>query len=65
MKWEKLLASGRFGETPKSLNLDASRTEFEIDYDRIIFFGTFQESSGQDAGFSASGTGLRTHPIDA
>jgi dGTPase len=42
MKWEKLLASGRFGETPKSLNLETSRTEFEIDYDRIIFSAPFR-----------------------
>lgn len=42
MKWEKLLASGRFGETPKSLNLESSRTEFEIDYDRIIFSAPFR-----------------------
>ena len=42
MKWEKLLASGRFGETAKSLNLETSRTEFEIDYDRIIFSAPFR-----------------------
>lgn len=42
MKWEKLLASGRFGEIPKSLNMETSRTEFEIDYDRIIFSAPFR-----------------------
>ncbi|SDA37599.1 dGTPase [Algoriphagus alkaliphilus] len=42
MKWEKLLANGRFGETPRSPNLESSRTEFEIDYDRIIFSAPFR-----------------------
>lgn len=42
MKWEKLLANGRFGVSPKSPNLESSRTEFEIDYDRIIFSAPFR-----------------------
>lgn len=42
MKWEKLLASGRFGVSPKSSNLESGRTEFEIDYDRIIFSAPFR-----------------------
>jgi len=42
MKWEKLLAGGRFGETPKSLLSESGRTEFEIDYDRIIFSAPFR-----------------------
>ncbi|WP_199707952.1 dGTP triphosphohydrolase [Algoriphagus lacus] len=42
MKWEKLLASGRFGDSLKSLPLESSRTEFEIDYDRIIFSAPFR-----------------------
>lgn len=42
MKWEKLLASGRFGESPKSQLSESSRTEFEIDYDRIIFSAPFR-----------------------
>lgn len=42
MKWEKLLASGRFGDSPKSLPAESSRTEFEVDYDRIIFSAPFR-----------------------
>lgn len=42
MKWEKLLASGRFGDSPKSLTAETGRTEFEIDYDRIIFSAPFR-----------------------
>jgi len=42
MKWEKLLANGRFGEGLKTLALESSRTEFEIDYDRIIFSAPFR-----------------------
>lgn len=42
MKWEKLLAGGRFGESPKSLLSESGRTEFEIDYDRIIFSAPFR-----------------------
>lgn len=42
MKWEKLLESGRFGVSPKSPSLESSRTEFEIDYDRIIFSAPFR-----------------------
>ncbi|HSF55891.1 MAG TPA: dNTP triphosphohydrolase [Algoriphagus sp.] len=42
MKWENLLASGRFGVSPKFPNLESGRTEFEIDYDRIIFSAPFR-----------------------
>lgn len=42
MKWEKLLANGRFGVSSKSPSLESSRTEFEIDYDRIIFSAPFR-----------------------
>ncbi len=42
MKWERLLASGRFGEGLKSTTPDTVRSEFEIDYDRIIFSAPFR-----------------------
>lgn len=43
MQWEKLLASGRFDASKKHLPLkDSSRTEFERDYDRIIFSAPFR-----------------------
>lgn len=43
MKWEKLLSSGRFGDGPKAVNQSESgRSEFEIDYDRIIFSAPFR-----------------------
>ncbi|MFL0683768.1 MAG: dGTP triphosphohydrolase [Algoriphagus aquaeductus] len=42
MKWEKLLASGRFGEVLKPATSDTIRSEFEVDYDRIIFSAPFR-----------------------
>ncbi len=43
MQWEKLLASGRFDPTKKKSTVhDSFRSEFEIDYDRIIFSAPFR-----------------------
>jgi len=42
MKWEKLLAKGRFGDIPKATHSEQGRSEFEIDYDRIIFSAPFR-----------------------
>jgi dGTPase len=42
MKWERLLASGRFGEGLKISTPDSIRSEFEVDYDRIIFSAPFR-----------------------
>jgi dGTPase len=43
MQWEKLLNSGRFDPAKKkNVQLDAYRSEFEIDYDRIIFSAPFR-----------------------
>lgn len=42
MKWERLLTRGRFGEKPNEIYLDGNRSEFEIDYDRIIFSAPFR-----------------------
>lgn len=42
MKWEKLLARGRFGVKPGFIATQSSRSEFEVDYDRIIFSAPFR-----------------------
>jgi len=42
MKWETLLADERFGESATAAGLDPARSEFEIDYDRIIFSAPFR-----------------------
>lgn len=42
MKWEKLLADGRFGDSLRATTLDTARSEFEIDYDRVIFSAPFR-----------------------
>ena len=42
MNWEKLLAFVRFGEQAKGTNMDSARSEFEVDYDRIIFSAPFR-----------------------
>ena len=42
MKWEKLLARTRFGDTLSNGAGQLSRNEFEIDYDRIIFSAPFR-----------------------
>ena len=42
MKWERLLTRGRFGDKPGFIPTQATRSEFEIDYDRIIFSAPFR-----------------------
>jgi dGTPase len=43
MQWENLLAAGRFDPAEKQKSAtESSRTEFEIDYDRIIFSAPFR-----------------------
>lgn len=42
MKWERLLSRGRFGEKPGFIPTKAARSEFEVDYDRIIFSAPFR-----------------------
>ncbi|MBN3521250.1 dNTP triphosphohydrolase [Algoriphagus lutimaris] len=42
MKWEKLLARGRFGDEPGFIPTQITRSEFEVDYDRIIFSAPFR-----------------------
>lgn len=42
MKWEKLLARGRFGDAPGNTPTQVVRSEFEVDYDRIIFSSPFR-----------------------
>lgn len=42
MKWEKLLARGRFGEKSGFIPTQITRSEFEVDYDRIIFSAPFR-----------------------
>ncbi len=42
MNWENLLAFGRFGEQGKATGSDSARSEFEVDYDRIIFSAPFR-----------------------
>ncbi len=42
MKWEKLLSRGRFGDVASKATNSSTRSEFEIDYDRIIFSAPFR-----------------------
>lgn len=42
MKWEQLLARGRFGDKPGFIPTQVVRSEFEVDYDRIIFSAPFR-----------------------
>ncbi len=42
MKWEYLLTGGRFGDNPSKQHTQDARSEFEIDYDRIIFSAPFR-----------------------
>ncbi|WP_435367057.1 dGTP triphosphohydrolase [Algoriphagus sediminis] len=42
MKWEKLLNRGRFGDLASKSTNNSSRSEFEVDYDRIIFSSPFR-----------------------
>jgi dGTPase len=43
MNWEKLLSSGRFQQKPSQENpISSFRTEFERDYDRIVFSAPFR-----------------------
>ena len=42
MKWERLLSRGRFGDSPGFIPTQVVRSEFEVDYDRIIFSSPFR-----------------------
>lgn len=42
MKWEHLLSRGRFGDSPGFIATQVVRSEFEVDYDRIIFSAPFR-----------------------
>ncbi len=42
MKWERLLTRGRFGDSPGFIPTQIARSEFEVDYDRIIFSSPFR-----------------------
>ena len=42
MNWEKLLNAERFGETPEKAQSD-KRTQFQRDYDRLIFSSEFRK----------------------
>ncbi len=42
MKWERLLTRGRFGDSPGFIPTQLVRSEFEVDYDRIIFSAPFR-----------------------
>ncbi|MDW3208949.1 MAG: deoxyguanosinetriphosphate triphosphohydrolase [Reichenbachiella sp.] len=42
MDWKRLMSSARIGDNKENKNTNPLRSDFEIDYDRIIFSGPFR-----------------------
>jgi len=59
MNWKDLLSAKRWGYEDRTVGdpLDA-RSEFQRDYDRLIFFFPISEITEQNAGISSSGSGF-------
>jgi dGTPase len=57
MEWDKLLSSDRFGKSnPEKIDLSAIRSEFQRDYDRIIFSSPFRRLQNKTQVFPLPGS---------
>jgi dGTPase len=57
MEWVKLLTSNRFGKTlPEKFDVSAIRSEFQRDYDRIIFSSPFRRLQNKTQVFPLPGS---------
>jgi len=56
MEWEKLISSKRLGKEDKQKPLEERRTEFQRDYDRLIFSGAFRRMQNKTQVFPLPGS---------
>lgn len=54
MNWEQLLSSQRLGKDVVEQTGTEQRTEFQRDYDRLIFSFSFSPFAKQDTGFPSA-----------
>ena len=66
MNWKQLLSNKRFGLENLHEARKEDRTEFQRDYDRLIFSAPFRrlQNKTQDTSLSLAGKYLRTQPTD-
>jgi len=56
MKWEKLLSAKRWGSEGKIQSAEEARSEFQIDYDRLIFSSPFRRLQNKTQVFPLPGS---------
>lgn len=56
MDWNKLLNANRFGQEQRSLNPEKTRSQFQRDYDRIIFASAFRRLQNKTQVFPLPGS---------
>ena len=56
MKWEKLLSAKRWGNEGKVQSAEEARSEFQIDYDRLIFSSPFRRLQNKTQVFPLPGS---------
>lgn len=56
MEWNKLLNANRFGQQTRSLNPEETRSQFQRDYDRIIFASAFRRLQNKTQVFPLPGS---------
>lgn len=63
MNWNQLLSGKRFG-MEEYHERKHERTDFQRDYDRLIFSSPFRRLSEQDSGIPPTGQYIRAQPFD-
>ena len=56
MNWHTLISSKRFGKTDQHKPLEERRTEFQRDYDRLIFSAAFRRMQNKTQVFPLPGS---------
>ncbi len=56
MNWQQLISSRRFGKEGEQIHSDESRTEFQRDYDRLIFSSAFRRMQNKTQVFPLPGS---------
>ncbi len=65
MNWKQLISNKRFGLEELHEARKDDRSEFQRDYDRLIFSAPFRRFAKQNAGISIAGKHIRAQPPDA
>lgn len=65
MNWKQLISNKRFGLEELHEARKDDRSEFQRDYDRLIFSAPFPSFAKQNAGISIAGKHIRAQPPDA